>query len=59
MAEGTNKYFEWKEVCDLFCIRDSETMQEAERNKIMSRINKVTDEYGREYVIRKIALATQ
>ncbi|CCH49414.1 hypothetical protein [Pseudodesulfovibrio piezophilus] len=59
MTQETKRSFEWKEVCDLFCIRDEENLEDEEREKILSRINKVTDEHGREYVIRKIALVTQ
>ena len=57
MNEDSIKDFDWKEVCDLFSIRDSDDMEEAEREKILNRINKMTGEYGREYVIRKIALS--
>jgi len=56
MNEDSIKDFDWKEVCDLFSIREPEEVEQAEREKILNRINKMTGEYGREYVIRKIAL---
>ncbi|QGY38645.1 hypothetical protein GM415_00305 [Pseudodesulfovibrio cashew] len=58
MTESMKNTFDWKEVCDLFCIREDEQPREEEREKILKRINKVTDEFGRDYVIRKIALHT-
>ncbi|MEF2232013.1 MAG: hypothetical protein V3571_13865 [Pseudodesulfovibrio sp.] len=56
MNEDSIKDFDWKEVCALFSIRDSEELEATERERILNRINKMTGEYGREYVIRKIAL---
>ena len=56
MTESYNESFEWTEVVDLFGIEEAPEMQEQERDKILERINSLTDRYGREYVLRKIIL---
>jgi len=55
MAQAQNEKFEWKELADIFCIRDGECKGEF-RDKLMRRINDIVDRFGREYVIKKIAL---
>lgn len=49
-------WFEWNEIVDVFRIHDAEELEEEKREEILRRINSIADEYGREYVIRKIAL---
>ncbi len=58
MANARKEPFEWKELADIFCIREGECKGEI-REKLMLRVNGFTDKYGREYVIKKIALRPQ
>ncbi|WP_272701643.1 hypothetical protein [Desulfovibrio sp. Fe33] len=59
MAETQDQSFEWNEVADLFGIEDENSdMVEADRDRILERINTLTGRYGREYVIKKITLQT-
>ena len=55
-TETAAKCFEWNELVDVFCIREAEQMKEEERQAILDRINNLADQYGREYVLQKIAL---
>lgn len=55
MTNTADNCFEWQELCELFCIHEEE-VEETERKKILERINKMTDQLGREYIIKKIAL---
>lgn len=55
MTKNQKRQFEWNEVADIFCIREGECEKDR-REALMRRINGLTDKYGREYVIRKIAL---
>jgi hypothetical protein len=50
--------FEWEEVMVLFSIREAETMREEERESLLERINGLAEDFGRNYVIRKIALSS-
>jgi len=58
MTNQQKEQFEWKELADIFCIREGECKGEL-REKLMQRINDITDKYGRDYVIKKIALRPQ
>ncbi|WFS63173.1 hypothetical protein LF599_03140 [Pseudodesulfovibrio thermohalotolerans] len=59
MAETQDQSFEWNEVADLFGIEEENPdLVEAERDRILERINSLTDRYGREYIIKKITLQT-
>ena len=63
LSEGimTNRHkqlFDWKELMDIFCIREGEC-EEKQRETLMKRINCLTDKYGREFVIRKVALRAE
>lgn len=56
MTEGADRPFEWNEVASIFNINDAECTGKEERQVIMARINKLVDQRGRDWVIRKIAL---
>lgn len=56
MTEETVKNCDWEAVRDLFGIRDDEELPEAEREEVVNRINRMIETYGRDYVVRKIAL---
>ncbi|MEZ7197155.1 hypothetical protein [Pseudodesulfovibrio karagichevae] len=59
MTETQDQCFEWTEVADLFGIEEENPeMLDAERDRILERINALTSRYGREYVIKKITLQT-
>lgn len=58
MTESQKQVFDWKELVDIFYIREGEC-DEKQRKTLIKRINDFTDTYGREYVIRKIALRTR
>jgi hypothetical protein len=59
MTETQDQCFEWTEVADLFGIKDENPdLLDAERDRILERINALTCRYGREYVIKKITLHT-
>ncbi|GEM_PF-1347763 len=55
-TEDAAKCFEWNELVEVLCIREAERMDEAERKDILKRVNSLAARYGREYVVRKIAL---
>lgn len=56
MTDSCHRAFDWNELIDLFRIPEAQTFNEEERMKIMEKINSLADRFGREYVIRKIAL---
>lgn len=58
MTENQKKFFEWNEVADIFGIREGEC-KEGDRETLMKRINDMSDKYGRDYVVKKIALRQQ
>jgi hypothetical protein len=58
MTKNQERPFEWREVADIFCIPDDECTGEC-RECLVARINGFSDRFGREYVIRKIALRHQ
>ena len=55
MTKDQEQPFEWNEVADIFCIPDDECIGDC-REVLVERINGFSDRFGREYVIRKIAL---
>lgn len=54
--ERPDDVFDWNELRDIFHIQESEVSDEGQRRKILDKINAIADEYGRDYVLRKIAL---
>jgi hypothetical protein len=56
MTDSCHTSFDWNELIDLFRIPEPQMVNEEERMKIMEKINNLADRFGREYVIRKIAL---
>jgi hypothetical protein len=56
MTDTCNTSFDWNELIDLFRIREAQTLNDEDRMRILEKINALTDRFGREYVIRKIAL---
>ncbi|GAB7023113.1 hypothetical protein [Salidesulfovibrio brasiliensis] len=49
-------WFDWNEIVDVFSIPEEDALDEKKREEFLQRINSIADEYGREYVLRKIAL---
>lgn len=58
MTGSEKQPFNWKELVDIFGIRDGEC-EEEQRVTLMERVNSLADKFGREYVIKKIALRQQ
>ena len=56
MTERYNESFEWTEVVDLFNIQENGEIEDQQRDRILERINSLTDRYGRDYVTRKLTL---
>lgn len=55
MTESGKQPFDWQELSAIFCIREGECGDKS-RESVLKRVNDLTDKYGREYVINKIAL---
>jgi hypothetical protein len=58
MPEAEKKSFEWNELVEIFSIREGE-YKDKDRECIMQRLNTFAGKYGKDYVIRKIALKRQ
>jgi len=56
MTDTCKTSFDWNELIDLFRIRDPQALNDEDRMRILKKINALTVRFGREYVIRKIAL---
>ena len=56
IAAPAGEVFDWDEVIALFGIREAGDLKKAQRKAILKRINTLADDFGRDYVIRKIAL---
>jgi len=56
MTDSRKQSFDWQELVDIFRIDEC---GEEQREALLRRINALTVRFGREYVIRKIALRPQ
>jgi len=56
MTDIRKQSFDWQELVDIFRLDEC---GEEQREALLRRINALTVRFGREYVIRKIALRPQ
>ncbi|MBU1247355.1 MAG: hypothetical protein KKB70_01545 [Proteobacteria bacterium] len=49
--------FQWSEVEQLFHITNNTDYDETRRQALLDQINRLAENHGREYVVKRIALA--
>lgn len=49
--------FEWPELAEMFSMdEDDQEYMDKDKRDILERINRIADHYGKEYVVKRIAL---
>ena len=56
ISAPAGEVFDWDEVRALFGIRKSDDLGKKQKKAILKRVNTLADDFGRDYVIRKITL---